>query len=162
MPKKSDRPHMPGYGIQPPTPEAGLLEWSFVQEKMQAARNYWLATAGPDGKPHAAPVWGIWHQESFYFSTGENSVKGRNLAANPQAVVHLESGDEAVILEGVMQPVPAGDLLNTLDEIYLAKYQFNLVQGSPVYGLHIHKAFAWREHDFPTSATRWVFEQDGE
>lgn len=160
MPAKSDRPHMPGYGLQPPTPEAGLLGWAFVQTQMQVARNYWLATASPDGSPHAAPVWGIWHEDKFYFSTGASSRKGRNLAANPQAVVHLESGDETVILEGKMQAVPTGELFNTLDQVYYQKYAVNLTQDNPVYALHAHKAFAWREHDFPTSATRWVFAQE--
>jgi hypothetical protein len=160
MPTKSDRPDMPGYGIQPPTPEAGLLEWRFVQAKMQAARNYWLATASPEGTPHAAPVWGIWHQDRFYFSTGASSRKGRNLATNPLAVVHLESGDEAVILTGKIEAVPAGELFKTLDQVYFQKYAVNLTHNNPVYALHIHKAFAWREHDFPTSATRWVFAQE--
>jgi len=152
---------MPGYGIQPPTPEAGLLEWAFVQAQMLAARNYWLSTASAAGTPHAAPVWGIWYQDRFYFSTGANSRKGRNLAANPLAVVHLESGDETVILEGQMQAVPAGELFNTLDQVYFQKYSVNLTHENPVYALHVHKVFAWRERDFPTSATRWVFTQDG-
>jgi hypothetical protein len=160
MPKKSDRPHMPGYGLQPPTPEAGLLEWSFVEERMQAARNYWVSTVTPGGKPHAAPVWGIWYRGRFYFSTGADSIKGRNLAANPQAVVHTESGDETVILEGRVQAVPAGELFTALDETYFEKYEVNLTDDNPVYGLHMEKAFAWREQDFPTSATRWVFEKE--
>lgn len=158
MTPKTDRPYMPEYGIQPPTPEAGLLDWAFVQGRMQAARNYWVATASPDGKPHTAPVWGIWFEDRFYFSTGAKTVKGRNLSANPQMVVHTESGDETVILEGRAQAVPSGELFTRLDEVYFAKYQVNLMHDNPVYVLVTKKAFAWREHDFPTSATRWVFE----
>lgn len=148
---------MPGYGLQDPQPEAGLLPWSFVQERMTMAWNYWLASVTPEGKPHAAPVWGIWVEDRFYFSTGAGSRKGRNLARNPEAVIHLESGDEAVILEGVVEAVSPGSLFDELDRQYYDKYSVHLDTDNPVYGLAARKAFAWRERDFPTSATRWRF-----
>ena len=154
----SDRPHMPGYGLQPPQPEAGLLPWSFVQEEMAAARNYWLATVTGEGKPHTAPLWGIWYQDTFYFSTGAKSRKGRNLNQNPFVVVHLESGDKAVILEGKVRTIPQGTLFDELDRAYHQKYAVHLTAENPVFGLVIEKVFAWREQDFPTSATRWQFE----
>ena len=148
---------MPGYGLQDPQPEAGLLPWSFIQDWMAKAWNYWLASVTPDGQPHAAPLWGIWVEDQFYFSTGANSRKGRNLANNPEAVLHLESGDEVVILEGMVEAVPPGPLFDELDRAYYQKYHVHLTADSPVYGLSIRKAFAWRERDFPTSATRWRF-----
>ncbi len=149
---------MPGYGLQPPKPDAGLLPWGFISKRMAAARNYWLATASPEGIPHASPVWGIWFGERFYFSTGQSSRKGRNLASNPRLVLHLESGDEVVILEGMVETVPAGSEFDRLDEAYFAKYGVHLTTDNPVYRLVAHKAMAWREHDFPTSATRWHFD----
>jgi len=149
---------MPGYGLQPPTAEAGLLPWSFVSEKMASAWNYWLATASPDGKPQTAPVWGIWVKEQFYFSTAKRSRKARNLAVNPQLSVHLESGDEVVILEGRVEKVHAGAWLDHLDQTYHTKYNVHLTTQNPVYRLAAETAFAWRERDFPTSATRWRFD----
>ena len=159
---KTGRPYMPEYGIQPPTPEAGLLPWSFISERMATAKNYWLATASPAGKPQVAPVWGIWVEEQFFFSTAENSRKGRNLAANPQLVLHLESGDEAVILEGVVEAVSEGSEFDLLNRTYYAKYGVSLTTQNPVYRLLVRKAFAWRERDFPTSATRWCFDDQEE
>lgn len=155
---KTDRPHMPGYGLQPPKEQAGLLPWSFVSSRMEAAQNYWTATASPAGRPHAAPVWGIWVDDRFYFSTGSQSRKGRNLAGNPQLVVHLESGDEVVILEGTAGEVSAGILFDRLDKIYFEKYAVHLTDENPVYTLNPTLVMAWRERDFPTSATRWRFE----
>lgn len=155
---RTSRPTMPGYGIQPPTPEAGLLPWAFVSERMASARNYWLATASLQGTPQATPVWGIWVEEQFYFSTAQGSRKGRNLAANPQLVLHLESGDEVVILEGLVRQVQPGPWFDHLDQTYFAKYAVHLTQQNPVYQLMVHTALAWREKDFPTSATRWRFD----
>ena len=55
----------------------------------EPARPAVLATRRPDGRPHAAPIWydldpvgdGI---GQIVFNTGERTVKGRNLAADPR------------------------------------------------------------------------------
>lgn len=153
MPDRVSRPHMPGYGILPESEGAGLLPYSFVEERMAAARNYWVCSVTPEGRPHAAPVWGLWHAGAFYFGTGDTSRKGRNLAANPAVVVHLESGDEAIILEGRAEPVTDAALLKTLDKAYKAKYK---VPFHSALCVRPQVAFAWREADFPASATRFV------
>lgn len=154
------RPYMPGYGISPEDP--GLLPWSFVDERMASARNYWICTTRPDGRPHAAPVWGIWLDGTFYFGTDARSVKGRNLAANPEVVVHLESGDEVVIFEGAVRPINTADpgLIQRIADQYRAKYDFGPDPGSadaPFLALHPRVVFAWLETDFPNTATRWTY-----
>lgn len=156
----SDRPHMPGYGLLEAGEGAGLLPWSFVDERMAAARNYWVHTTRPDGRPHAAPVWGLWHDERFYFGTGRTSRKGRNLADNPHMVVHLESGDEAVILEGVAETVAEPELHAALDRAYQEKYDVPLTGEALILRLKPTLVMAWREKDFPGSATRWRFDSD--
>lgn len=154
---ESRRPHMPGYGIAEAA--EGLLPWSYLTERMAAAHNYWVATTRPDGSPHAAPVWGLWHADAFYFSSGPGSRKGRNLAANPRAVVHLESGDEVVILEGVIEIEEDPAVRQALDQAYQAKYNVSMLAAEGlIYHLRAQRALAWRERDFPTSATRWDLE----
>src|SRR5437868_6624995 len=95
---KRTRPEMKDYGIS--TDPQGMLVWDWVDVQMEKSRNYWIASSGTDGKPHAAPVWGVWMDGALYFSTSPTSRKARNLSANPDVVVHLESGDDVVILEG--------------------------------------------------------------
>ena len=53
----ADRPHMPGYGIA--GPEAGLLPWSWAEERLRDAWRYWVVTVSGDGEPHAMPVWAV-------------------------------------------------------------------------------------------------------
>jgi len=142
------------YGLVEPGEGARLLPWSFVTSRMEVARNYWLSTASPDGLPHAAPVWGLWHRESFFFGTDRESRKGRNLLAQPSIVVHLESGDEAVIITGKAGPVKDPDLLAELDSRYFEKYAFHLDPGQ-TYRIHPTTVLAWLESDFPRTATRW-------
>ena len=36
------------------------LPWAWATERLNRARNYWIATTRSDGRPHSRPVWGIW------------------------------------------------------------------------------------------------------
>ncbi len=156
------RPRMTaGYGIE--QSDSGLLAWSHVGEQLAAARNYWVATTRRNGRPHVMPVWGLWWDGAFAFSTDPRSQKGRNLATNPEVVAHLESGDDAVILEGAAEPITDPAELAEFADRYEAKYQFRPDTSNPAYGFYRvrpRRVFAWREADFPTSATRWVLRRD--
>jgi len=146
-----------GYGIH--QGEEGLLPWSYVESRMAESRNYWIATTRPDGRPHVMPVWGVWLDGALYFGTDRSSRKSQNLSANPAVVVHLESGDEAVIAEGSASGDIDGDEMQRLDEAYLAKYQMRLTAAPgdlAVYRVRPRVVFAFREKDFPKSATRWT------
>jgi pyridoxine/pyridoxamine 5'-phosphate oxidase len=59
------------------------------------------------------PVWGVWADDRFYFSTGRQSRKARNLAANAACVVCAERADEAVIVEGVAEEVSKASSTST-------------------------------------------------
>ena len=100
---KATRPHMPGYGV--PTYAKGLLPWKWPEQRLAKSHNYWLITTRPNGAPHAMPVWGVWVDSVFVFSTGRESRKAKNLAANPKCVVCNELSKEAVIVEGVATEV---------------------------------------------------------
>jgi preprotein translocase subunit YajC len=148
------------YGIWAADEGAGLLDWPWARERLEQARNYWVATASAKARPHAAPIWGLWQDDAFYFSTARGSRKGRNLAENPYALVHLESGDEVVTIEGEVVEVADAKELARLAAAYGKKYTLEITfedAGSVVYALRPRLAFAWREQDYPESATRFSF-----
>lgn len=150
------RPSMKGYGL-PEDGAPGPLKWEDVEVKLAASRNYWICTTRPDGRPHAMPVWGVWHAGALYFSTGEETQKARNLAHQPAVVVHLESGDDCVILEGdaVRPPNLPMDALNAA---YQAKYTMKMTdagENASIFEVRPQRAFAWLESDFVNTATRW-------
>jgi PPOX class probable F420-dependent enzyme len=152
------RPSFPGvYGIH--ADEDGLLDWSWAEERLVAARNYWVSTVRPDGRPHVMPVWGLWHDGDFYFSSSPDSRKAKNLAANPAITVHLESGDEVVVVEGEADYASDEDLLRRLGEDYSRKYSFDVTftGGRPLVVVSPRVAYAWIEQSFPSSATRFTF-----
>jgi pyridoxine/pyridoxamine 5'-phosphate oxidase len=97
---------------------------------------------------------------AFIFSTGRRARKGRELAANPEVAVHLESGDDVVILEGAVEELADPMLLACYVEAYEAKYQFRPDPSdlaNAVYTLHRRVAFTWLEQDFVESAACWTF-----
>ncbi len=152
------RPHIPGYGIVGEKKGRGLLPWSWAEERLSGARTYWLATTRPDGRPHVMPVWGLWWHGAFYFSTGDKTVKARNLATNPHCVVCAARGDDALILEGTVESLPASPALQPLCEAYQKKYAWD-IKGSPFYAVRPRAVFGFIEKDdlFTKTATRWLF-----
>lgn len=156
----ASRPHMPGYGILDADAGAGLLPWSWAVERLSSAHNYWLATTRPDGAPHLMPVWGVWQDGAFYFSTSTGSRKARNLAADPRCVISTDMADEAVILEGVAEEVVDTELLQIFKLAYDTKYAWEIDTGAGgIYAVRPTVAFAFIEKpaDFPGTATRWEF-----
>jgi nitroimidazol reductase NimA-like FMN-containing flavoprotein (pyridoxamine 5'-phosphate oxidase superfamily) len=156
----ASRPDMPGYGIQDEHSGRGLLPWSWAEERLARARNYWVATTRPDGRPHAMPVWGVWLNNTFYFSSGRQSRKARNLAANPNCVICPEAADEAVIMEGVAAEVTDAAELSQFAAVYAAKYQWEGDPAeNPVYAVQPQVVFGLIEaaEEFSGSATRWLF-----
>jgi nitroimidazol reductase NimA-like FMN-containing flavoprotein (pyridoxamine 5'-phosphate oxidase superfamily) len=151
---------MEGYGV--PTSEEGLLPWSHVSERMDRARNYWVGTTRPSVRPHAAPVWGAWVEGTLYFETGPRSRKGRNLATNPAVAVHLESGDDVVILEGVAETVTNPDpaLFARVADAFAAKYDGYRPEpgGEGLYAVRPCVVYAWSK--FPADVTRWLLGHD--
>lgn len=156
----ASRPSFPsGYGIR--GDEEGLVPWSEAEAKLEQARNYWIGTTRPDGSPHAMPVWGLWLEDSLFFSSGSTSRKTRNLARDPRVVVHLESGDDVVVIEGAAVRVTDEAELRQIGELYSAKYDYPFDPTGPgdypVFRVKPRVAYAWLERDFPGTATRYVF-----
>ncbi len=153
------RPHIPGYGI--PKNRKGLLPWSFVDERMAKARNYWVCTTRPDGRPHSRPVDGIWVEGTLCFGGGPKTRWVRNLAANPAITVHLSGENEVVILEGTADQItdPKHPLVPRVLEASRKKYPeyfSSTPPFSPFWMLRPRVAFAWTLSGFPQSATRWL------
>ena len=149
----------PMYGLKP---RKQYLPFSHAEERLSKSRNYWICTARPDGRPHSIPVWGFWLDGAFYFGTARASRKARNLAHNAAISIHLDSGDDVVILEGTAVEVDLNDktTLQPLDAASRAKYKMPLMVTPEVvlYSVRPRVVLAWTENNFPNNATRWEFD----
>lgn len=147
----------PMYGLK----GKSFLPWQHAEDRLARSRNYWICTARPDGRPHSIPVWGMWVEGALYFGTARASRKGRNLAHRPDVSIHLESGDDVVILEGRAVEVTDEEILKKLDAACRKKYKMPLmiVPEGVIFGVRPRVALAWTEKDFPNNATCWEFQK---
>ena len=152
---------MPGYGIVGPDEGRGLLPWSWAEERLEASRNYWLATTWPDGRPHAMPVWMVWDDGALWFSSSVGSRKIRNLRRDPRCVVTTEDAVQPVIGEGRATIVTEPARLERLVELENAKYGAGLDVGfldpavNATVRVDLHVVIGLDDDAFTDSPTRW-------
>jgi hypothetical protein len=151
---------MPWPGYEAARPGASLLPWSWALERLERTRRYWLATAGSEGTPHLAALWGVWVSGGLAFSTGGRTRKARNLAVRPRCTVSTESGGEAVVVDAVAEVVTGdADLVARIDAAYVAKYGGSVLgfQDSPLYWLRPLSAHGLVDSAPLVAPTRWRF-----
>jgi Pyridoxamine 5'-phosphate oxidase len=163
---RAGRPTMPeGYGL--PSSTDGMLKWAAVEARLVAATSYWLATVRPDGRPHVVPRWGVWLDGRFWYDGAPTTVHARNLATNPACSLNLESGNEAVIVEGESLPTraPAESHGSRISAAFAKYHDLGYSPAADAWagedggGLRVltpHRALAW--FTFPTDATRFLFD----
>jgi nitroimidazol reductase NimA-like FMN-containing flavoprotein (pyridoxamine 5'-phosphate oxidase superfamily) len=101
-----------------------LTPWPQGEDVLRQAKTYWLTTVRPGGRPHVAPVWGVWLEGALYFSTGASSRKARNLAAEPRCCVSVDSEALQVVVEGRCSRVAEEGTLARVAEAYGPKYDW--------------------------------------
>ncbi|HEY2333284.1 MAG TPA: TIGR03618 family F420-dependent PPOX class oxidoreductase [Acidimicrobiales bacterium] len=75
-----------------------------------------VATVRADGRPHAAPVWFDLDGDSVVFTTGADTVKGRNLTRDPRVTLCVQDDRPPfsfVALEGTVELVDDLELVRT-------------------------------------------------
>jgi hypothetical protein len=155
---------MPGYGLRPAREGTGLLPWSWAHERLESSRNYWLTSTWPNGRPHAMPVWGMWHQEEFWFSSSKGSRKAKNLLDNPRCVVATEDASNPVVVEGTARLITSLEELELMLTLENTKYSttYGIEMFDPALNASFRVRPAWafglQAADFTGSPTRWEFE----
>jgi nitroimidazol reductase NimA-like FMN-containing flavoprotein (pyridoxamine 5'-phosphate oxidase superfamily) len=103
--------------------------WSDVERQLSEAQLYWIITVRADGRPHAVPLVGVWHDGAFAFCTGGEEQKQRNLDANPAVAVttgstgaHGWNSGRDVVVEGTATRVTNPHALQVLADAWFAKY----------------------------------------
>jgi general stress protein 26 len=152
-----DKPDIPSeYGN--PTQR---LAWADIEERLREATVYWLASTRPDGRPHVIPRDGMWLDGGLYYGGSPQTVHYRNISRNPNVVVHIGDGHEAIIAEGAIEiEKPSEEMAKRLSDESFAKYpQYgrldpNLYMGG-VSVLRPQRVLAWT--NFTENATRFRF-----
>ncbi len=169
--------NLDGYG-------APVIAWARVRERLNQGltqapgtggpgrHTCWLATVGPDARPHVMPLGVLWIDGAFYFNSGPGTRKAKNLARNPHCVLTVATEPFDLVLEGDAQKVTDGVTLKRVVEAYRAQgWQPSLRDGAlyaeysapsagpppwDVYELRPETVYALGTAE-PYGATRWRF-----
>ena len=154
------------------SPDASPSSWHEVEERLAGARTYWLTTVRDDGRPHSTPLAGVWHEDAFWFCTGSDEQKARNLEHQSDVLVAVGSSDFEgldVVVEGQARRITDDVRLRRIAAAYNAKnpppLQFDVRDGAfhpqqggaraIVFEVRPAKVLAFRKDD-PFGQTRFL------
>jgi PPOX class probable F420-dependent enzyme len=83
-----------------------MTEEEYRAFMLDRSRTAVLATVRPDGRPHAAPIWFDLDGDELIFTTGESTVKGRNMRRDPRVSLCIEEEEPPfhfVLIEGTSE-----------------------------------------------------------
>jgi Pyridoxamine 5'-phosphate oxidase len=81
---------------------------------------HWLSTASSDGTPHLMPVGAFWFDDAFYFTSGPNTRKSRNLARNAHCVMTLAGKGLDLVIKGEATRVTEDAILKRVADLAVA------------------------------------------
>jgi nitroimidazol reductase NimA-like FMN-containing flavoprotein (pyridoxamine 5'-phosphate oxidase superfamily) len=118
---KISRPQFPPGYVENPTK---TVPWEMVEQRLAEAKNYWLCSVYPDGRPHVIPRWAVYVDGKIYYDGSPETRHARNITQNPRVALHLESGDQALIVDGTAKEAgkPSKELAAKIAAAYCAKY----------------------------------------
>jgi PPOX class probable F420-dependent enzyme len=166
-----------------------LVDWSRIEDRLAQGvtqapgtggpdrHTGWLATINRDGSPHVTGVGALWVDGTFWFETGVQTVKGRNLSRDPRCTLSLATHDFDLVVDGVAEQISDPATVAAMAARWRAQgwpaqvdasgialtADYSAPSAGPppwgVYRLRHHRAMAVATID-PGGATRWRFAPD--
>jgi hypothetical protein len=100
--------------------------WTTVRDALARAELYWFTSVRGDGRPHVAPMVGLWLDDGFVFCTGSDEQKARNIERNGNVAVttgvNTWKAGLDVVVEGSVSRITGGDALKQIADAYREKY----------------------------------------
>jgi len=159
---KITRPKLPkGYADNP----ISEVPWEHVETRLTESLNYWMCSVYPDNRPHVVPRWGVYLDGNFYYDGSPETRHARNIAKNSNVTLHLENGNDVVIMEGTSVPAskPDPELAQRLSASFKLKYESDGYAPEPSQwddgGLYIftpRQCLAWTK--FFENPTKFIFD----
>jgi PPOX class probable F420-dependent enzyme len=83
-----------------------MTEEEYREFMLDQPRTAVLGTVRADGRPHVAPIWFDLDGDTLIFTTGESTVKGRNMFRDPRLSLCIEEEEPPfhfVLIEGTSE-----------------------------------------------------------
>ena len=105
-----------------------LLDWAAVTARLDEGitqapgsggpdrHSAWLTTIDPDGAPHTTGIGAAWLDATWWFETGTETRKGRNVARDPRCSLAIALTDYDLVVDGDVALVTDPDTVAKLAE----------------------------------------------
>lgn len=157
--------------------EASAMPWDEARERLAGQATHhtdWLTTVNADATPHVVPIGALWIDDALFFTMGQGTRKGKNLARDAHCAIAIAGRGLDFVIEGTARQLtdPAdlqrvagaytahGWPLSYRNGVLDAPYNAPTTGPMPVdayeltpttaYGFGVEDATVWR-------ATRWRF-----
>ncbi len=108
-----------------------LVDWQRVETRLAGGpealagtggpdNRSWLATTNADGSPHLTGLGPQWVSGLFYFTTGETTRKGRNLARDPRCTLGVSTDEFDLAVDGEAALVTDPDVVADMADRWAA------------------------------------------
>jgi hypothetical protein len=89
-----------------------LMAWNRVEARLEQGltlepdsggpnrHSCWLCTINPDGSPHVTGIGALWVEGAFWFETGEDTRKAKNLARDPRCTISVAVQEFDLVVDG--------------------------------------------------------------
>jgi Pyridoxamine 5'-phosphate oxidase len=81
----------------------------------------WLTTTNPDATPHVRPVGVVSIEGAWYFTSGPNTRKSRNITRDPRCAISVATHPFDLVVEGRAERVLDATELRTVADTYAAQ-----------------------------------------
>jgi general stress protein 26 len=119
-------------------------------ERLERDVDAWVATAGPDGRPHMIPLSYLWDGTTVLLATAAASVTSRNLLANGAVRVGIGPTRDVILIEGTVEVIPDAEIPDALGDAFAVRTEFDPRKlTAPYFYLRVHpgRLRAWREEN---------------
>lgn len=110
-----------------------LIDWGRIVDRLEQGlpqapetggpnrHTCWLATINPDGTPHLTGIGASWVDGAFYFETGQQTRKGRNLARDPRCSLGVATHEFDLVVEGTASLVEDPQIVAAMAQRWAAE-----------------------------------------
>ncbi|MFD4692642.1 pyridoxamine 5'-phosphate oxidase family protein [Streptomyces sp. NPDC058463] len=119
-----------------------------TRAKLESDVDLWVATSGSPGGVHLIPLSYLWDGTAFLVSTPRASITGRNLLADQRVRLSLGPTRDAVVVDGIAEPVDVDGLAPGTGDAFAARTGFDprgLDESYQYFLIRPRRIQAWRE-----------------
>ncbi|HZB40164.1 MAG TPA: pyridoxamine 5'-phosphate oxidase family protein, partial [Ilumatobacter sp.] len=106
--------------------DAKATPWDQARRALTEARIYWITTVRHDLRPHVTPLIGLFIDDTFYFCTGPDEQKAKNIVDNSNCAVVTGSNTYGegldIVVEGNADRLVEEARLQELARQFVEKY----------------------------------------